>query len=140
MKSPRDLDDLSSDLRDLRKLKDDGGSMRDTDTLPLNAARLKARQIPNEYPTGGYVTILENWRKLPDGQIEFTMRRLPAAARQVRQARISQSSDATASFSACVGPDLNRFVGTSLVRAALIITVASFRRWNLSPTGASLRS
>ena len=89
--------------------------MRDTYTLPLSAARLKA--LPNEYPTGGYVTMLENWRKLPDGQIEFTMQQLPAA-RKVRQARISQSSDAAASLSACVGPDLNRVVGTSLVRAA----------------------
>jgi hypothetical protein len=79
MKGPRDLADRSSDLRDLRKLKDDDGSLRDIYTLPLNAARLKARQILNEYPTGGHVTILENWRQLPDGQIEFTMRRLPAA-------------------------------------------------------------
>ena len=79
MKGPRDLADRSSDLRDLRKLKDDDGSLRDIYTLPLNAARLKARQILNEYPTGGQVTILENWRQLPDGQIEFTMRRLPAA-------------------------------------------------------------
>jgi hypothetical protein len=54
--------------------------MRDnTYTLPVSAARLKARQILNEYPTGGYVTILENWRQLPDGQIEFTICRLPTA-------------------------------------------------------------
>jgi hypothetical protein len=76
MKSPRDLADRSSDLR---KLNEDDGSMRDTFTLPLNAARLRARQILDEYPTGGYITILESWRQLPDGQIEFTMRRLPAA-------------------------------------------------------------
>jgi hypothetical protein len=66
-------------LRDFRRLQDDDGSMRGTYTLPLNAARLKARQILNENPTGGYVTILENWRQLPDGQIEFTMRRLRTA-------------------------------------------------------------
>jgi hypothetical protein len=47
MKSPGDLADRSSDLRDLRKLKDDDGSMSDTYTLPLNAARLKALQILN---------------------------------------------------------------------------------------------
>jgi hypothetical protein len=29
------------------------------------------------YPAGGYMTIVENWRQLPDGQIEFTTRRLP---------------------------------------------------------------
>jgi hypothetical protein len=47
--------------------------------LPLHTARLKARQILDEYPAGGYMTIVENWRQLPDGQIEFTMRRLPTA-------------------------------------------------------------
>jgi hypothetical protein len=52
MKSPRDLADRSSDLRDLRKLNEDDGSMRDTFTLPLNAARLRARQILDEYQWG----------------------------------------------------------------------------------------
>jgi hypothetical protein len=75
MKRPRDL---AGRLRDLRKLTDDG-FLRETYTLPLNAARLKARQILDEYPAGGYMTIVENWRQLPDGQIEFTMRRLPTA-------------------------------------------------------------
>jgi hypothetical protein len=79
MKRPRDLADRSRDLRSVRKLKDDDGSMRDTYRLPLNAARLKARKMLNGYQTGGYVTILENWRQLPDGQIEFTMRRLRTA-------------------------------------------------------------
>jgi hypothetical protein len=55
------------------------GFLREIFTLPLNAARLKARQILDEYPAGGYMTIVENWRQLPDGQIEFTMRRLPTA-------------------------------------------------------------
>jgi hypothetical protein len=45
--------------------------------LSLHVTRLKARQILDEYPAGGYVTIVEEWRQLPDGQIEFTMRRLP---------------------------------------------------------------
>jgi hypothetical protein len=44
MKRPRDLADR---LRDLRKLTDDG-FLRETLTLPLNAARLKARQILDE--------------------------------------------------------------------------------------------
>jgi hypothetical protein len=30
-------------------------------------------------PVGGYMTIVEKWRQLPNGQIEFTMRRLPTA-------------------------------------------------------------
>ena len=78
MKRPRDLADRSRELRHLRKLKDDG-FLRETFTLPLHVARLKARQILDEYPADGYMTIVENWCQLPDGQIEFTMRRLPTA-------------------------------------------------------------
>jgi hypothetical protein len=46
-------------------------------TLPIDAARLKAREILDQCPKGGYMPVLENWRQLPDGQIEFTMRHLP---------------------------------------------------------------
>jgi hypothetical protein len=42
--------------------------MRVTVTLPLNAARLKARQILDQSPPRGYVTVVEHWRRLPDGQ------------------------------------------------------------------------
>jgi hypothetical protein len=75
MKRPRDVADRSRQLRDLSRFESDG-FLRETFTLPLNAARLKARQILDEYPAGRYITIVENWRQLPDGQIEFTMRRL----------------------------------------------------------------
>jgi hypothetical protein len=50
-----------------------------TVTLPIEAARLKAREILDQFPQAGYATIVENWRQLPDGQIEFTMRHLPTA-------------------------------------------------------------
>jgi hypothetical protein len=30
--------------------------------LPLQEARIKARQLLNESPAGGYATIIENWR------------------------------------------------------------------------------
>jgi hypothetical protein len=46
-------------------------------TLPIAAARLKAREILDQIPQAGYTTVVENWRQLPDGQIEFTMRHLP---------------------------------------------------------------
>jgi hypothetical protein len=46
-------------------------------TLPIEAARLKAREILDQFPQAGYATVVENWRQLPDGQIEFTMRHLP---------------------------------------------------------------
>ena len=49
---------------------------RETITLPLSAARLKAREILDLQPQGGYSPIVEKWRQLPDGQIEFTTRRL----------------------------------------------------------------
>jgi hypothetical protein len=52
------------------------GIVRETFRLPVEAARVKAREILNETPRGGHVTIVEQWRQLPDGQIEFTMRRL----------------------------------------------------------------
>lgn len=52
---------------------------QETYRLPLEAARCKAREIIDQYPRGGYTPVVENWRQLPDGQIEFTMRRLPAA-------------------------------------------------------------
>jgi hypothetical protein len=69
-------------LRDLRKI-EGHGFLRETFTLlkfplsvvPLEQERAKARDILNEYPAGGFMTVVENWRQLPDGQIEFTMRR-----------------------------------------------------------------
>ena len=46
--------------------------------LPVDAARRKAREIISQAPQAGYIAIVENWRSLPDGRIEFTTRRLPA--------------------------------------------------------------
>jgi hypothetical protein len=47
--------------------------------LPVEAARRKAREILNQTPQGNYTPIVENWRQLPNGQIEFTMRHLRTA-------------------------------------------------------------
>lgn len=57
----------------------DDGFKRETFTLPLEEARQKARQILDRYPAAAYLTKVESWRELPDGCIEFTMRRLPSA-------------------------------------------------------------
>jgi hypothetical protein len=46
-------------------------------TLPIDAARLKAREILDKSPQAGYKAVVENWRQLADGQIQFTMRHLP---------------------------------------------------------------
>ena len=48
-------------------------------TLPIDAARLKTREILNQYPQAGYMAVVENWRQLPGGQIEFTVRQLRIA-------------------------------------------------------------
>ena len=48
-------------------------------TLPIEAARRKAREILDQCPRAGYATVVESWRQLPDGQIEFTMRQLQTA-------------------------------------------------------------
>ena len=42
-------------------------------------AREKAREVFRRYPKPAYMTEIESWRELPDGRIEFTMRRLPTA-------------------------------------------------------------
>jgi hypothetical protein len=65
---PRDLADRMS-----------GVAQREIFTLPVDAARLKAREIIDQSPQSGYLPIVENWRQLSDGKIEFTMRRLPTA-------------------------------------------------------------
>src|SRR5438876_835941 len=46
---------------------------------PREAARTKARDFLNRYPKAAYMSSVESWRELPDGAIEFTMRRLASA-------------------------------------------------------------
>ena len=53
--------------------------MRETFTLPREAARTRARDFLNRYPKEAYMSSVEHWRELPDGAIEFTMRRLASA-------------------------------------------------------------
>ena len=52
---------------------------RETFALPREEARTKAREMFNRFPKPAYMTEIESWRELPDGRIEFTMRRLPTA-------------------------------------------------------------
>ena len=44
--------------------------------LPIEAARVKAREVLNQPPEGGYTTVVESWQQLSDGRIEFGVRRL----------------------------------------------------------------
>ena len=78
MKRPRDLADSIRANKDRRAERGDG-FQRETFTLPLEAARAKAREILDRFPAGGYATVVEHWHRLPDGRITFTMRRLPTA-------------------------------------------------------------
>ena len=52
---------------------------RETFALPRELARAKAREMFDRFPKPAYMTEIESWRELPDGRIEFTMRRLPTA-------------------------------------------------------------
>ena len=55
------------------------GYLRETFTLPREAARTKARDFLDRYPKAAYMSSVESWRELPGGDIEFTMRRLGSA-------------------------------------------------------------
>ena len=52
---------------------------RETFTLPRQEARAKAHEWFDAFPKAAYMTEIEFWRELSDGQIEFTIRRLPSA-------------------------------------------------------------
>ena len=72
--SPRDLADRMAARR-----RPDDGFLRETFTLPREAARTKAREFLSRFPKAAYMSGVESWRELPGGDIEFTMRRLRSA-------------------------------------------------------------
>jgi len=55
------------------------GFVRQTFVQPRDEARETARAFFGRYPKAAYMTEVEAWRELPDGEIEFTMRRLGTA-------------------------------------------------------------
>lgn len=65
---PRDLADRIFDGQQLEIL-----------TLSLDAARRKAREIIGKSPQSGLQPVIEKWRQLPDGRIEFAIRHLPTS-------------------------------------------------------------
>ena len=71
---PRDLADRMAARR-----KPHDGYLRETFSLPRGEARARARDFLTRYPKAAYMSAVESWRELPDGAIEFTMRRLPSA-------------------------------------------------------------
>jgi hypothetical protein len=77
---PRHVADRASLQRERRRYDsniENDAIVPETFTLPLEAARLKVRDIITDIAQRGYREIVECWRQLPDGRIEFTMRRLP---------------------------------------------------------------
>jgi hypothetical protein len=76
---PRDLAGRMAGGRIARRQKSGDGFLRETFTLPREQARAKARDFFARYPKAGYMSVVESWRELPGGDIEFTMRRLPSA-------------------------------------------------------------
>lgn len=55
------------------------GFARQTFRLPRDEARLKARQMLDQYPKAAYWTEIESWSEYPGDEIEFTMRWLTSA-------------------------------------------------------------
>jgi len=68
--------DLANRISD-RRGSEDGFSL-ETFRLPVDVARVTAREFLNQSPQGDTVNVVERWRQLPDGQIEFTIRRVRA--------------------------------------------------------------
>jgi hypothetical protein len=62
-----------------RQARVDDGFARETFTLPREQAREQARTFLDRWPAAAYMSVVESWRELPGGEIEFTMRRLRAA-------------------------------------------------------------
>ena len=77
---PSDLARRSAEALRRRARENAGdGFRRETFALEREAAREQARELFRRYPKAAYMTEIEHWRELPDGRIEFTMRRLPSA-------------------------------------------------------------
>jgi hypothetical protein len=75
--SPRDLADRMAERRVRQRL--DDGFVREQFTQPREIARQTARGFLDRFPKQAYMSEVERWRELPDGSIEFTMRRLRTA-------------------------------------------------------------
>lgn len=77
-RTPRDLADRTAAARRHQAEADDG-YVRETSSQPRDQARETARAFLNRWPAAAYMSKVENWRELPGGQIEFTMKRLRSA-------------------------------------------------------------
>jgi hypothetical protein len=79
MRTSRTPADVAARAAQALRKRETDGFRRETFALPREQAREKAREVFARYPKPAYMTEIESWRELPDGRIEFTMRRLPTA-------------------------------------------------------------
>ena len=70
--------DLAARMAARRECADDG-FVRRTFVQPRDEARKTARAFLDRWPAAAYMSAVESWRRLPDGSIEFTMKRLKSA-------------------------------------------------------------
>ena len=75
-RNPRDLADRMARRRAAAA---EDGYVRQTFTQPREDARRTARAFLDRWPAAAYMSAVESWRELPDGEIEFTMKRLKSA-------------------------------------------------------------
>jgi hypothetical protein len=79
MRTSRTPADIASRAAKALRKRETDAFRRETFALPREQAREKAREVFRRFPKPAYMTEIESWRELPDGRIEFTMRRLPTA-------------------------------------------------------------
>jgi len=78
-KNPADVAERVARRRAARPDPKEGPWRRETFRLPRVEARRKAREWFDRFPKAAYMTEIESWRELANGDIEFVMRRLPTA-------------------------------------------------------------
>ena len=71
--------DLADSLARRRKAGADDGFLRETFTQPREEARQTARAFLDRWPAAAYMSAVDSWREMPNGRIEFTMKRLKSA-------------------------------------------------------------
>lgn len=76
-RTPRDIADRMASRR--KAASQDDGYVRERYVQPRADARATARAYLDRFPKEAYMSEVEWWRELPDGAIEFTMRRLRSA-------------------------------------------------------------
>lgn len=75
-RNPRDL---AGRMARRKGAKSEDGYIRETFSQPREQARRTARAFLDRWPSAAYMSAVESWRELPDGEIEFTMKRLRSA-------------------------------------------------------------